>query len=351
MKRTLALLLLLLIVITPAALAADLTGRFEPNTKYEAPSDHAPANVSRMFAREIPRVSAHASVELPASGGSGMIIWTPERGARLTTPTGAILQPMDRGSLERGLRRFRLDGTPQEVLHIMRTAAASYRLDVDIPDNGEGVTVVAAEPDSAITLATWAAPLSRQPGEPVTLRAELRDGDTAIRGAVVTARLTSPRGRAFDVVTLSELSDGVYGATVNDLPEHAAGAWQVRFDAEGSTSAGTRFARTGAGELMAERGAARLGNPGIEVVGNVLRVSAPANVNIRGTYRFDVIVAKGGSSVAWAQGMRELETGATSLSIDIPLADIGSAENLFLDVRLLGLDPMGVAGRTTLEVK
>lgn len=351
MKRTLAQLLLLILVVAPAALAADLTGRFEPNTKYEAPSNHAPANVSRMFAREIPRVSAHATIELPASGGSGMIIWAPERGARLTTPTGAMLQPTDRGSLERGLRRFQLDGTPQEVLHIMRTAAATYRLDVDIPEDAEGVTVVAAEPDSAITLATWAAPLSRQPGEPVTLRAELRDGESPIRGAVVTARLTSPRGRAFGEVTLAEQSAGVYGATVSDLPEHAAGAWQVRFDAEGSTSAGTRFARTGAGELMAERGAARLGNPGIEVIGNVLRVTAPADVNIRGTYRFDVIAAKHGTSLAWAEGVRELEIGATSLSIDIPLADVGSVENLFLDVRLLGLDPMGVAGRTTLEVK
>jgi hypothetical protein len=345
MKRLLALLLLL----APTALAADLTGRFEPNTKYEPPASHAPANVSRMFARDVPRIAAHASVELPASGGSGMIIWTPERGARLTTPTGAILQPTDRGSLERGLRRFRTEGT-EEVLHVTRTMAASYRLDVDVPDDASGVTVLAAEPDSPITLSTWAAPLSRQPGEPVTLRAELRDGDAAIAGAKVVARLISPRGRTFDVVPLSELADGVYGATVSDLPEHAAGAWQVRFEAEGATPNGVRFARTGAGELVAERGAARLGNPRAEVVGDVLRVSVPATVALSGKYRFDVIAGRDGASLAWAEGPRELEVGATTLSIDLPLANVGRAGKLFLDVRLLGLDAIGVAGRVAVEV-
>jgi hypothetical protein len=55
----------------------------------------------------------------------------------------------------------------QEVLHVMKTVAASYRIDVDVP-----ALVVAAEPDSPIAMETWVTPLSRQPGEPVTLFAK-----------------------------------------------------------------------------------------------------------------------------------------------------------------------------------
>ena len=44
MKKT----VLLLLALAPAALAADVSGRFDAGTKYEAPASHAPANVSRM---------------------------------------------------------------------------------------------------------------------------------------------------------------------------------------------------------------------------------------------------------------------------------------------------------------
>jgi hypothetical protein len=49
--------------------------------------------------------------------------------------------------------------------------------------------------------------------------------------------------------------------------------------------------------------------------------------------------------------VRNLVQGATSLELEIPLAHLGGAavEDLFLDVRLLGLDTMGVAGRVTRE--
>jgi len=341
MKRLLALLLL-----APAAFAADLSGRFEPGTNYEAPLLHAPATVSRMFARTVPRMAGQASVELPASGDGSMIIVTSGRGARLTTPTGTVLRGEERASRDRGLRRFDLEST-DEVLHVMRTTAASYRLDLDIPANAPEATVVAAEPESAITLSSWAAPLSRQPGQPVTLRAELRDGDDAIVGASVTARLASPRGQTFDVVALQDEGDGSYTATLSELPQQMPGPWQIRFDADGVTEKGVRFARTGGGELVAERGAARLGAPRLEIAGTSLRVSVPADIAMRGNYRLDVIVARDGKSLAWAEGARNLATGATTLSIDIPLEDVGNAEGLFVDVRLLGLDELGVAGRVT----
>jgi hypothetical protein len=366
MKKT----LLLLLALTPAALAADLSGTFDAGTKYEAPAAHAPANVSRMYVRTLERSDRGQSVELPAAGGSGLIIWTipaqrtnAEVKTRLRTPNGSVLQPTDRGSLERGLRRFSLDSAEtaemgigrgaQEVVHVMSTAAASYHLDVEMPRDIAGVTVVAAEPDSALTLSTWAAPLSRQPGEPITLHAELRDGATKIPGARVFARLASPNGKAFGKVELSEQPDGTYSATLRDLPENLPGTWQVRFEADGVSATGARFSRTGSGELVAERGAARLGDIRTEVVGDALRVRASVDVFVGGAYRLDVIAADGShNAVAWAEGVRKLGLGATELELDVPLVHLGGTrvEDLFLDVRLLGLDVMGVAGRVTKDV-
>lgn len=338
MKKT----LLLLLAIAPAAFAADVTGRFDKGTRYQELDAHAPAQVSRMFTRTV----KSSSVDLPATGGGGMIIWTIGPASvrtSLRTPHGATLAPEDRGSVERGLRRIQ-DGN-DKVLHVMRTTPASYSLDVD----GEA-TIVAAEPDSTLILSTWAAPLSRQPGQPVTLHAELHDGETAIAGAKVTARLASPNGRTYETVALEDRGDGVYELTLTELPAQMSGAWQVRFDAEGANGRGVRFARTGAGELVAERGAARLGGIRTEVVDDVLRVSVPADVAVAGAYRFDVIVAdRSGNSLAWGEGPRALTLGATTLSLDIPLADLAgvAVEDLFLDARLLGLDVMGVAGRVT----
>lgn len=338
MKKT----LLLLLSLAPAAFGADVNGRFDAGTSYQEPDSHAPAQVSRMFARTV----KSSSVDLPATGAGGMLIWTigPDHvRTRLRTPTGAMLSPADRGSIERGLRRF--EEGADEVLHVMRTQPATYSLDVE-----GSATVVAAEPDSPLTLSTWAAPLSRQPGEPVTLHAELRDGDTPLTGVKVTARLASPNGRTFASVALADRGNGVYEVTLADLPASLSGAWQVRFDAEGANANGVRFARTGAGELVAERGAARLGRIRTEVAGDMLRVSVPTDVALAGAYRFDVIVAdRNGNSLAWAEGARQLNTGATSLEIEIPLADLAGVaiEDLFLDARLLGLDTMGVAGRVT----
>jgi hypothetical protein len=339
MKNT----LLLLLSLAPAALGADLTGRFDAGTRYQEPDAHAPANVSRMFTRTVEQAG---SVDVPATGGSGMIIWTIAQtpvATSLRTPNGATLAPSEQGSLERGLRRFREND--DEVLHVLKTTPARYQLDLDAP-----ATVVVAEPDSVLTLSTWAAPLSRQPGQPITLYAELRDNDAAITGANVSARLVSPRGKPFDAVTLVDRGNGVYSVTLTDLPFQAPGTWHVRFDAEGATANGTRFARTGSGELVAERGAARLGVIQTEVVGDALRVSLDADVKLAGAYRFDVLIAdRERNALAWGEGRRELTVGTTKLELDIPLANLGGAnpEELFFDVRLLGLDVMGVAGRVT----
>jgi hypothetical protein len=236
------------------------------------------------------------------------------------------------------------------VVHVADADAAMYQLRVDVPDTIEGVTLVVAEPESRITLSTWAAPLSRQPREPVTLHAELRDGDAPLAGARVTARLAAPNGRKFDAIDLVETTTGVYRATFANLPVDLAGAWQVRFEAAGATQNGTRFARTGSGELIAERGAARLGKIATVVAGDALRVTVPVDVAIAGNYRYDVFIAdRSRNALAWGEAVRVLQNGATTLEIEIPLAHLGGtrSEDLFIDARLLSLDTIGVAGRVT----
>jgi len=350
MKRIAILCTLLLLAASLSA--SDVTGVFAPGERYEAPADHAPATVSRMFVRPVTHEAS--SVDLPATGKGGMIVWTIPAtknvrvSPRLTTPTGAVLRPREDGSVERGLRRFHFDAgevgielpaATQEVLHVMQTEAAKYRLDVDLPGNVAGALIVAAEPDSPIALETWVTPLSRQPGEPVTLFAKLT-GETG--SARVTARV------AGNTIELSE-KDGIYSATLADL--NATGLQQVRFEAIGETAEGARFARSGSAEFVAERGAARLVRDSIRAsrAGGVLRVTASADVVVPGAYRFDVIVASSGTALAWGEGVRQLERGENELTLEIPL-DAAAAE-LQLDVRLLGLDTIGVAGRATVDVQ
>src|SRR6185436_15259414 len=173
--------------------------------------------------------------------------------------------------------------------------------------------VVVAEPESAIALETWVTPLSRQPGEPVTVFARLR----GIAKAQVTARALDTN------VELSPRGDGLYEATIRDLT--ATGTVQVRFEADGETADGVRFARTGSAEFVAERGAARLHGVRAEKVDGVLRVTASADAALAGNYRFDVIVAgardANGSrpAIAWGEGVRRLEPGTNALTLDVPV--------------------------------
>ncbi|HKO57315.1 MAG TPA: choice-of-anchor X domain-containing protein [Thermoanaerobaculia bacterium] len=358
---------LLALALFPASLfAADSVGTFAPGEVYQPPAAHAPANVSRMYARTL--TPGAPSLDLPAAGDSSMIVWTMRAvGARLVTPTGKTLEPDAAATTDRSLQRFRFDGGEigfgkgaQQVLHVDRTEAASYRLEATV---AEPVTVVAAEPESRVTLSTWAAPLSRQPGEPITLHAELRDGASALTDARVTARLAPASGRAGESIELFDdgrhddgaASDGVYAVTLADLPQDASGLWQVRFEADGRTESGARFARTGSGELMAERDVARLDASSVRagIDGDALRVTATVDVRVAGNYRFDVIAAHPATRalLAWAEAPRALATGTTELSVDIPLALLGSTPDaLRLDVRLLGLDTPGVAGRVEREV-
>jgi hypothetical protein len=365
--------LLLLLSMAPIALAAsDTTGRYDAGTKLEEPPLHAPANTSRMFTKVLAR-DGGSSFDLPATGDSGMIIWTipmvdptkrapvaePHVSTRLRTPDGVVLDSSDRGSDARGVRRFKLDsaqtkelkgivpGGAHEVLHVAQTEASPYSLDVvRMPENVAAVRVIAAEPESKLVLSTWAAPLSRQPDEPVTLHAELRNGDVAIEGASVTARFAGPSAKGWYDATLEHRGNGIYEATIPAGVATAAGAWEVQFEAEGEIGEGVRFARTGSAEFFAERGAAKLSNVRTEVIGDVLRVSVDADMRIAGNYRLDVLVADHArNAIAWGEGARALTLGPSTLTMEIPLD--AARTDLFVDVRLLGLDTPGVAGRIT----
>jgi hypothetical protein len=316
------------------------TGRFAPGESYVAPERNAPPATSRMFVR----TSDGQGVDLPATGQGGMIVVIGDRGQsspRLRTPAG--------DSSSRSIRRFAVDADGHNALHIDQTIAGRYH----VSDVGAGATVIAAEPDSRLTMMTTVGPLSRMPGDRITLQATLRDGDDAMTGAQVFAHLTAPDGTEGKSIALADKGNGVYEAIVDELPSRTSGFWSVRYDADGVNAHGVEFARSGSNQFMNERASAHLGGIQSRIVGDHLHVTASADVVESGRYRFDVIVASSRDAngerrgLAWGEAEQTLGTGASELSIDIPLSGV-RAEELFLDVRLLNLDSMGMAGRQTL---
>ena len=328
---------LLLLAIAPAAFAADLTGSSTPERSMKSRAART-GHVSRMFVRTVARnptpqrwTSRPWGQQHDHLDDSGARERFSGRDAS-AHPEWRGAAASDRGSLERGLRRF-LSNPPNlemdspvgahEVVHVMTTMAASYHLDVEMPDGVPGVTVIAAEPDSAIALSTWAAPLSRQPGEPVTLHAEVRDGNMPVPGARVTARLASPGGRAFAAIELVEQADGTYSATLPDLPENAPGTWQVRLEEDG-TNATAPFLPHRLGRAVAERGAARSARSGrralaMSCASGPRSTSSPRRLSPR---RARADGAR--NAIAWGEGVRNLASGATELELDIPLAHLGA---------------------------
>jgi len=52
--------------------------------------------------------------------------------------------------------------------------------------------------------------------------------------------------------------------------------------------------------------------------------------------------------IGWAEATSPLATGRAPLAVEVPIG--AAAGPLHVDARLLGLDPMGVAGRMELDV-
>ncbi len=367
-------------------------GTFRSGERVSPPADHAPARVSQAQVMTVEALRGRAQLKVPVTGGGRLLLLvraaSAERSAHeaapatsVTTPSGLVLGAGDSASADQNLRRYALaadDATgvgldlpaAQEAIEVKNAEAGLFTLDVDAR-NHAAVTVVAAEPESSLVLEAWAGPLSRRPTEPVILHAELRDGKAGVPGAQVIARFAAPGDKTGRSVRLSDdgrhedgaPNDGVYGAVLEDLAG-PSGLWSVRFDATGSDRRGVAFARTSSSGFASESPATRLIVRATEArfVGQGaerrLRVTTAARSEAGGLYRLDVIVAgtavDDGSrpGIAWAESVSRLEPGRTALSVDIPVALLASAtaDAVHLDVRLVGLDPMGVAGRATLEI-
>lgn len=372
------------------------TGVFAPGERYEPPADSAPARTSRTFVKTVALKEGRAVVELPVTGGSRLVVWSAATAtataadasgqaaplalrSSLRLPSGETLAP-DLAAT-RGARRFAIPADEaadlgldlngaQEALHVAAAEAGWHRLELSADRDGV-VTLVAAEPESRLTLETSAGPLSRQPGQPLTLRAVLRDGDAPVTGARVTARLAAEGRTGGRPLELRDdgrsgdgaANDGVYGRVLRGLPAEPAGLWSVRLEASGSDLSGRPFLRTGGSGFVNEPGDARLADGGVtaRVVGDgaarVLRVTAVADVAVAGRYRLDAIVAGAPGADgnrpgrAWAESTLELPAGRQRLSLDVPLAGAPEGERQLADVRLLGLDRPGLAGRVAVEVK
>jgi hypothetical protein len=335
----------------------------------------APAQVSRTFVRTVALSGGRASVDLPVADGE-LVVWTlaatePGVGAAgspvqavLHAPSGqALADGVQAGAVADSLPELGLRGE-QGTLRVDGVRAGTYRLELSGSGARTAVTVVAAQPASALKLSTWSGPLSRQPGEPVTVYAALTDGEAALAGASVSARFAAPSGLAGAPVHLFDdgrhgdgaAGDGVYAARVDRLGNEA-GLWTVRVEARGADARGQEFARTGGSGFITEAGAARL-QPGVtaRVVdgknGRVLRVQAVADVARAGRFRFDATAAGAAgadgarAALGHAENTQALAAGRTRLSMDVPLV----GDPALVDVRLLGMDTPGLAGRVVVEI-
>lgn len=369
--KTTAVATLVLVALPLAAAAQDAAGAFAPGEAYVPPPHHAPAHASRAAVRTF-ALPSRQPIEIASLGSSRLLVWTVASGGAsvrpsLRTPSGRALPADAARSSDGTLRRIPVDTRElgldvpgaQEAIEVRAAEAGAYVLEAGADAKG-ALTVVAAEPDSALTLAAHAGPLSRS-DEPVTLTAVLRDGEEPVTGARVVARLAAPGGRAGDAITLADdgrhgdgaADDGTYGGSVEGAL--APGFWSVRFDAEGETARGA-FARTGSSGFMSESGAAVVSKASGTATAEGLRVSARADVRVAGRYRYEVVAATRPDAdgrqqgVAWAESPRTLAAGEQPLTLTIPHALLGahSGDTLFLDVRLVGLDAPGVS-RTTAE--
>ena len=371
-------LLALSVLAATAAHAEQRGGAFPAGERYVPTPAFAPAQESRYHVQAVTLDGGSTQVRVPATGSSRLLVWTiPVAGSTLRgslrTPDGRSLRADEGESAARDLGRAGfaapdlgmtgLRGVP-EVLIVEKPAPGGHELQVE----GRGAAlVVAAEPDSALTLRSMAGPLSRQPGEALTLRAELRDGSSPVLGASVSARLALANRPAGGAIPLLDdgrhadgaAGDGVYGALVEGAPDRA-GALDVRFEASGTDDRGTPFGRTSGSTVVNEPGRARLGRVSARVVrGRGLVIDAAAIVSAPGRYRLDVTVAGApladGSrpALAWAEDAQRLPAGARTFRIVIPadrLPGLG-VDALLASVKLLGYDPVGVAGQKTLEIR
>lgn len=395
--RTSLTALTALTALTSASVLAEgnakgvVTASFAPGETYSAPETFAPATTSRYFVRTVTPLAGKAVVEIPAQGGKGLLVWAMPASVAvrqyarqgdsvpsgiatsLKSPSGKVLGASQEEAGD--ARRFAVAASEmglelpekQDVIHVDGAEPGLYTLEIAAPAD-TAITVAVAEPDSAFTLESWAGPLSRKSGEPVQLFAQLADGGSKIAGARVSARLASPAGNATDSIDLFDdgrhgdgaAGDGLYAASLADLPSAAAGFWTVKYEAEGKDGEGLAFLRSGSSSFMNERPLADLpkGSIRARIVNDSLRVEARANVLEAGDYRFDVIVAGGKSAsgtraaLGYAESTLSLAKGAQKLSVDIPLADLGLAKGdaALVDVRLLGLTNIGVAGQHAIEL-
>jgi hypothetical protein len=398
--KTLPLLAAALLAGSPLLAAGNrvAVGSFPPGETLVPLAVASPESDSRTFVKTVVPSGGRAVVEIPSTGTGTLLVWvipsredglpamtagTPGEGraleTRLETPSGRSIGPEADGDRGNAIRRFRIEefggeelglpvGARQEALRVLAPEAGLHRLEVSSPD-AAAITIAAVELESPLVLTTWAAPLSRQPGEPVTIHARVADGAVPVAGALLTARLAPQSGAAGEPVSLFDdglhgdgaAEDGHYAATVEDLPGFPAGPVAVRVEAEGNDGQGRSFARTGSSGLVNERGGASLrpGSVQAEWAGDgearVLRITATASVSEGGEYRLDVLAGGAAASngsrpgLAWAERTVDLTAGPAVLTVEIPASLLGDSP-LHLDVRLLGLTRIGVAGRVTLDV-
>ncbi len=159
-------------------------GSFRPGERVSPPEAHAPARTSRAFVATM-AADGQARIAVPATGGGRLLLLvqaasqtkTDGVAVSLTTPSGRTLTAGQSASADRTLRRFALESAEpgemgldlpgaKEAFEVKAAEAGVHFVAVETKGQA-AVTVVAAEPESSLTLEAWAGPLSRRPGEPL----------------------------------------------------------------------------------------------------------------------------------------------------------------------------------------
>jgi hypothetical protein len=247
--------------LSPPRTAAARSPRERPTSR--RPSD-APERVSRAYVRTVPLARDSAPIEVPSLGSARLLVWTVASGdapasPALRRPAGARSPRVPPARPTGTVRRIAVDTTElglglpgaQEAIESPRGRGRRLR-DRAPPRPAKGaLTIVVAEPDSALTLAAHAGPLPRT-DQPVALVATLRDGSEAVTGAARGSRGSrpppaAPAPRSCSWTTGRPRATGARtteSTAARSRARSSPGFWSVRFDAEGEYRSRGAFART-----------------------------------------------------------------------------------------------------------
>jgi hypothetical protein len=218
-----------------------------------------------------------------------------------------------------------------------------------------GADILVFEPESTIEMAVTAITPIVMAGTAGTIRVTLTDAGKPITGANCKAHLQTSTEQNGPSVTMKEIGNGVYEATVTEVltEKSSSGVYSLKVQADGSSN-GARFVRTGNGSFTFAVPTGRVTSTNAprlvrNVDGAITAFEADVNVEASSADRFEItalltVLGPDGFEhpVAEAQTAENLDVGThtMTLSFDAGWAQLAKAEGV-LHVRKLSLYSQG----------